>query len=76
MDTPHTTVENTKKKFKLQLLLCHAVAIASLLVLMKSVSVHDVEAHNVMVTITASLLWLSASVWWVVTKCRIWWNHA
>ena len=73
METTHVTIENTKKKFKAQLLLCHVVAITSLIVVSQASSI---DSPHFGVTLIASLAWLSATIWWVVTKSRIWWNHA
>lgn len=73
--TQHVTIENTKKKFKAQLLLCHVVAITSLIVVSQASSPGNAEPHFGITTV-AALAWLSATIWWVVTKSRIWWNHA
>ena len=73
MPTNIYTIEQTSKRFKLQLVLarlCYAIAVVWFVICLASA-----EAGDQMNAAWPVLMFVFAAAWAFVTRVRIWWNH-
>jgi hypothetical protein len=71
------TTQLTSKPLKLQIILCHIFAVLSVFFLFP-LSLIPVDQHGPNYNAGVSLFlftWIASSIWYVVIKIRIYWNH-